>query len=242
MKETKFYKWLDNFWYHYKWIFLVVLVFTVFIIVSIIQMLGREDVDMYIMYAGPEVITVQNATYIQKAFENLTPDDLTGDGKVTVSLRDLAILSKEEMEERNKAMEDAEGAVDGVANAIVVSHMSQNLQTFNQEILGGDSVICLLSPYTYSIVREADGFMPISELLGYTPDGLYDECGIYLCETDFGRFSEGLYTLPEDTILCIRRLSSMAFLKGSNKTEREHNYCVEKFKAAIEWKKPAVGA
>ncbi len=242
MKETKLYKWLDNFWYHYKWIFLVVMVFAVFIIVSIVQMVGREDVDMYIMYAGPEVITVQNATYIQKVFENLTPDDITGDGKVTVSLRDLAILSKEEMEERNKAMEEAEGSVDGVANGIVVSHMSQNLQTFNQEILGGDSVICLLSPYTYSIVREADGFMPIADILGYTPDGLYDECGIYLSETEFGRFSEGLYNLPEDTILCIRRLSSMAFLKGTNKTEREHDYCVEKFKAAIEWKKPAVGA
>ena len=102
MKATKLYKWLDHFWYHYKWIFLMVLVFTVFIIVSIIQMVGREDVDMYIMYAGPEVITVQNGMYIQKAFENLTEDDLTGDGKVTVSLRDLAILSKEEMEERNK--------------------------------------------------------------------------------------------------------------------------------------------
>ena len=153
MKETKFYKWLDNLWYHYKWIILTVLVFTVFIIVSIIQMAGREDVDMYIMYAGPEVITVQNAKYIEKAFESLTPDDITGDGEVTVSLRDLSILSKEEMEERNKAMEDSEGETDGVANAIIVSHMSQNLQTFNQEILGGDSVICLLSPYTYSIPK-----------------------------------------------------------------------------------------
>ena len=242
MKETKLYKWLDNFWYHYKWIFLVVLLFTVFIIVSIIQMLGREDIDMYVMYAGPEVITVQNATYIEKAFEGVTPEDLTGDGEVTVSLRDLAILSKEEMEERNKAAEEKEGQTDGVANAIIVSHMSQNLQTFNQEILGGDSVICLLSPYTYSIVREADGFMPISDILGYTPDGLYDECGIYLSETEFGRFNEGLYTLPEDTILCIRRLSSMAFLKGANKTEEAHDYCVEKFKAIIEWKKPQIGA
>ena len=242
MKETKFFKWLDNLWYHYKWIILTVFVFAIFIVVSIIQMAGREDIDMYIMYAGPEVITVQNGTYIEKAFENLTPDDLTGDGKVSVSLRDLAILSKEEMEERNEKMEAEEGQTDGVANAIVVSHMSQNLQTFNQEILGGDSVICLLSPYTYSIVREADGFMPISEILGYTPEGLYDECGIYLAQTEFGRFTEGLYTLPEDTILCIRRLSSMAFLKGTNKTEREHNYCVEKFKAAIEWKKPDYAA
>ena len=233
-KDTKAYKWLDNFWYHYKWIAIVAAVFFIFIAVSTVQMLTREKPDMYIMYAGPQVISVQNAAYIERAFASIGGADYNSDGKSVVSLRDLAILSEDEMKERSSDSEKG----DGIADAITVSHISQNLKTFNQEILGGDSVICLLSPYTYKIVRDADGFMPVSEVLGYTPDGLYDECGILLCETDFGKYSEGLSALPEDTILCIRRISSMAFLKGQKKTEQMYEYYLNIFKSAVEWKKP----
>ena len=75
-KETKIYKWFDNFWYHYKWIAIVVSIFAVFIIVSTVQMAIKEDGDIYVMYAGPAVINVQNATYIERAFENI--DDTSG--------------------------------------------------------------------------------------------------------------------------------------------------------------------
>ncbi|MBQ7820999.1 MAG: hypothetical protein IJ391_01780 [Clostridia bacterium] len=238
-KETKFYKWLDNFWYHYKWITLIISLFAVFIIISTVQMVTREEGDIYVMYAGPEVISVQNMTYIERAFELLDDSDYSGDGEVNTVLRDLTIMSAEEIE----AQARAEMEKNGVANEGYIlneqmarSQMSQNLQVFNQEILGGDSVICLLSPYTYSIVYEAGGFMSLEEVLGYKPEYAYDDCSIRLSDIDFGKL-EGLATLPEDTLFCIRRVSSMSFLKGQEKTSEAHEYHVDKFKLALNYVK-----
>lgn len=238
-KETKVYKWFDNFWYHYKWIAIVVSIFAVFIIVSSVQMATKEDGDIYVMYAGSAVINVQNATYIERAFESIDDNDFSGDGKVNAVLRDLTIMSADEI----KAATEDEMEEMGVPNEgynineqMVNAHMSDSMQTFNQEILGGDSVICLLSPYMYSIVREADGFLPLEDALGYTPEKAYDECALYLADTDFGKL-EGLSTLPKDTLFCIRRISSMSFLKGQSKTEKSYEYHLEKFRGAVNYVK-----
>lgn len=239
IKNTRLYKWLDNYWYHYKWVTIIAALFAVFAIVSTVQLLTNEKGDIYVMYAGPEVISVQNIGYIEKAFENIDEKDYHDDGKINAVLRELTVKSPDELEAEAHTQLEA----DGVANEgymlneqMARSYMSQNLQVFNQEILGGDSVICLLSPYTYSIVHESGGFMTLEEALGYTPDGAYDECAVYLRDTDFGSL-EGLAILPEDTLFCIRRLSSMAFLKGQNKTEAAHRYHLEKFGSAIAYRK-----
>ena len=239
IKNTRLYKWLDNYWYHYKWVTIIVALFAVFAIVGTFQLLTNEKGDIYVMYAGPEVISVQNIEYIERAFENIDDKDFHEDGKINAVLRELTVKSPDELEAEARAQLEA----DGVANEgymlneqVARSYMSQNLQVFNQEILGGDSVICLLSPYTYSIVYESGGFMTLEEALGYTPEGAYDECSVYLHDTDFGSL-EGLAILPDDTLFCIRRLSSMAFLKGQNKTETAHKYHLEKFRAASAYKK-----
>lgn len=235
LKETRFYKWLDNFFYHYKWIVLIVCMFAIFVVVSAAQMLGREQTDIYIMYAGPQVISVQNMTYIERAFEELDEDDYTGDGKVNALLRDITVMSEEELAAASGSSDSNvpnEGYI--LNEQLVRAQMSESMKTFNQEILGGDSIICLLSPYMYSIVREADGFLPLDEVIGYVPENAYDECAVYLADTDFGKL-EGLASLPDDTLFCIRRVSSMSFMKGKNKTEKAHSYHLERFKAAIEY-------
>ena len=72
--------WLDNFWYHYKWHVLVGLFIAVFLFVSIGQMVDKEKVDVYIMYAGPTAFLASEIYDIQDAFETIMPD-LNGDGK-----------------------------------------------------------------------------------------------------------------------------------------------------------------
>lgn len=237
LKETRFYKWLDNFLYHYKWIAIIVCIFAIFVAVSTAQLLGREQTDIYVMYAGPQVISVQNMTYIERAFEELDDSDYTGDGKVNALLRDVTIMSEEELEAASGSSSSEvpnEGYM--LNEQLVRSQMSEAMKTFNQEIFGGDSIICLLSPYMYSIVREADGFLPLEDVLGYVPENVYDECAVYLADTDFGKL-EGLASLPDDTLFCIRRVSSMSFMKGKNKTEKAHAYHSERFKAAIEYER-----
>ncbi len=235
-KQTRFIKWFDNFWYHYKWVTLIILFFATVIIVSTVQMLTREEGDVYVMYAGPQVISVQNMTYIERAFESVSYD-YSGDGEVNAVLRELTIMSEKEIEEAARAEMEEKGVPNEgyiLNEQMARSEMGKSLQVFNQEILGGDSVICLLSPYTYSIVYEAGGFMTLNEALGYTPEYAYDDCSVRLCDTGFATL-EGMASLPEDTLFCIRRLSSMSFLKGQNKTKAAHDYHLEVFRAAVSY-------
>ena len=52
IKKGKFLRWLENFWYHYKWHSLIAafLIFTV--TVCTVQMCRKESYDMHILYAG----------------------------------------------------------------------------------------------------------------------------------------------------------------------------------------------
>lgn len=234
-KETKFYKWLDNYWYHYKWITLIVLLFATVATIGTVQMFTRQKGDIYVLYAGPAVVNLQNETYIERAFSKLDEKDYNNDGEIITVLRSLALFSPEEISGQT---EDEVKEV-GVPNEgytlneqMIGVQMSNTLQTFNQEILGGDSVICLLSPYAYGIVRQADGFLPLKDAIGYQPPNAYDDCSLLLKDTDFGNL-EGLAYLPDDTLICIRRISSMSFMKGQKKTEAAYNYQLEKFNLAI---------
>lgn len=240
-KETKFFKRIDNFWYHYKWIVVIVSVFVIFFGVSTVQLLTKTSYDIYVMYAGPQVVSLQNAVYIETAFEKLDDNDRNNDGKIEACLRDLTIMSPDDLnssvDEANSEEVPNEGLI--MNEQIVGAQMSGSLKTFDQEIFGGDSVICLLSPYMYARLPMTDGvsdaFMNIDEVLGYTPDGKYDDYAVYLKSTDFGKYAPGVSSLPDDTLLCIRRVSSMSFLKGQEKTEKAHAYHVGKFRAIFEY-------
>ena len=44
---SKVLKWLDNFWYHYKWVAIIVTFFLVLGIILIVQLVSRENYEGY---------------------------------------------------------------------------------------------------------------------------------------------------------------------------------------------------
>lgn len=224
VEEAKFSSigsWLENFWYHYKFqtVATIVVLFTV--IISGYQLLSREKYDYHMLYAGPQVVAIQDLHYMTIAMEEIA-DDYDGNGEVSVLIDDILMLSPEEIE----AAKEAGAYLDG-------DFMSKSMNEYYQQILGGNDVICLLSPYMYRIVYNEGGFLPLSEIFDEIPDTAYDDCGIILSETDFGKEFNGINDLPEDTILCIRRLSSMAKFKGEKKTRAAHEASIELFKKIV---------
>ncbi len=219
-------KWLENFWYHYKihTIIAAVAIFTVAI--STFQLVNKEDYDYYLLYAGPASVAVKDLAFMEAAVEDFAVD-YDGNGQVAVCIEDIVVLSPDEQRE---------AAESGIT--VNADYMNTTMNSFYQQIIGGDAVICMLSPYMYGIVREADGFLPLSEALPEVPDSAYDEWGITLSETDFGRYYNGINRLPKDTILCVRRLSTMAKLKGEKKTEAAHKASVELFCSMVLFEAP----
>ncbi len=225
LRKSGFAAWLDNFMYHYKTQSAIAAGLIITIVICTIQMINKDKYDYYLLYAGPQILAVQDITYIRSSAAKLA-DDYDGDGKVNISLDDVVMLSPEELEAAK-----ADGAVlDG-------NFLKTTMTEYYQQMLAGDAVICLLSPYMYEIVHRDGGFLPLAEIFPDDPSAYegkaYDDCGILLHSTDFGTYFNGINDLPADTILCIRRLSTFKNLKGSSKTEAHHAACLNLFRTYV---------
>lgn len=226
-------KWWENFWYHYKWHTIAIAFVTVFLVVSITQLVSKETPDVYVMYAGPHYINSDKNTAVRNAVRQVMSEDYNGDGEKGVMLTDLTFMNDAQVKQ---AYDEAKQ--EGVDIAIDMQANATALERFNMEAFSGESVVYFLDPELYESVKLAGGFLTLEEVLGYVPDSAIDECGIRLCDIPFGQYFDGVNSLPEETILCIRRVSTMSFLKGQKKTERIHSYHIQLFKDIVNFDFP----
>ena len=101
------------------------------------------------------------------------------------------------------------------------------------EVIAGESVIYLLDPALYESVKAAGGILPLSEVLDTVPSGAIDEYGIRFSDTALYDAVSALQYLPEDTVLCIRKVSTMSVFKGQKKSEEMHARHVELFRQIV---------
>lgn len=223
-KKSGFFAWFDNFWYHYKAQTLIAAVAIVTVLICALQFVTNTKYDYYLLYAGPEILAVQDLTYIQRAVASVGVDQ-NSDGEVNIALKDIVMLSPEE---RAAAVKEKDAEFN---NEFIQTEM----QDFYQQIMAGDAAIMLLSPYMYEQACESGLFMPISEIFTEIPDSVYDETGILLSETEFGQSFNGIDDLPEDTILCIRRITSFQNMQNSKKAEKKFAANLELFKNIVNY-------
>lgn len=226
---SKFSKWFENFWYHHKWKVIIISFFVIVLLICTVQMCSREEMDLYIMYAGPDALTQQNIEDLKLLFANVTPDK-NGDGYSKTEFIDLYILSPQQIEEKKQELKEA-GDVAAVNYEMFASYYDQ----FEQHIWTGDAVICLLDPHLYETVyvekdgEKLSGFMRLEDVLGEKPENAYDDYSIKLKDTEFGEYCN----LDEDILLCIRKKSTASFMSDKKKTDEYHAYCVEVFKNIV---------
>lgn len=222
-EKTTFQSKLENIWYHYKFHICMAAVAIVTVVICVTQLVTKDESDYYAIYAGPEIFAYQDVKYIERALASVG-EDRTGDKQVTVTLKDIVMLSPEELEEAK-----SQGAK--FNNEFLQTSMTE----FNQQIFTGDSVICLLSPYMYENVHEEGGFLPLSEIFDEIPDSAYDDCGIILSETDFGKDFQGISALPDNTILCMRKISTMSAFGSKKKSEKQQQDYLTLFRNIVNY-------
>ena len=81
---SKILKWLDNFWYHYKWVVIIVTFFLIIGIILTVQLVTRKNYDVYIMYLGDASIPDTKYQDIMDSFEKIA-DDYNGDGEILLN-------------------------------------------------------------------------------------------------------------------------------------------------------------
>ena len=231
----KIFKWLDNFWYHYKWVTLVTAFFTVTLSIIIIQMITKTNPDSNILYGGPAVLTANQTKEIENAFNALLPEDFNGDGEKITSLQAITLMTKEQI-----AKAEAEAAENSSVFVYNPQSLENNKTSFSTQLFSGEYVICLLDPEQYKNAYKAGGFAPLSELFGENniPEYAYDDCALLLSETNFSKFFTAMSVFPDDTLICVRKMSSVSAIKGKSKAEREYNNQLRLFYSIIAFTPP----
>ncbi|MBQ7377731.1 MAG: hypothetical protein IJW71_05390 [Clostridia bacterium] len=218
---------LENFWYHYKWPFLIGLFTLVVLIVCLVQCSSKSDYDIYVMYAGPVTLTQEDIEDIKTSLEPYVTD-LNEDGEITIAVRNLVIYSLAELEKKKK---------EGVDVSFLANTSQMNTEVFDNEIQAGEAVICLLDPALFESVCLQGGFMEQSfseKVPDYARLGkikVKNQAGTETVREGYFGYRLGgmdLHKLPGlsrlrgDTVLCVRKISTMQSLFGKKKAERHH--------------------
>ena len=181
---SKVYKWIENFWYHYKWPFCIVAFFLILGIVLTVQLVSRENYDVYIMYVGDAPIPDTQYQDIQKSLTEVCKD-YNEDKEVLVNFSRTAFIDDEEHE------------------------MASTVNASSTQFLSSMSVqpyyIYLMTPWVYDIYKDNGVFVPISELgIDVPEEWYYDEKAISFTKTDYATSHAGVDNLGEEVILVIK--------------------------------------
>lgn len=182
-----------NFWFRYKWYVIIISAFVLIFTVFLIQGLNTKKYDVGVLYAGPTyVVDIQND--IANAFKDFAKD-ANGDGEKYVLVSTNVYMNEEQQ------IEAANGnKYDQMA---LYSANIQAYKDFQQQMLAGNIIVCLMDPSLFEDYKEA--FSDVSDILGYEPDSslMYAENAINFQKTDFAKSYECFKRLPKDTLLCI---------------------------------------
>lgn len=201
-------EWIENFWYHYKWHSLIALFLVFTILVCSLQMCQKTSYDVHIMYAGSYEIerTSKDGTPEYESFISSLSrvcEDFDKDGIITANLRDLFLLSAEEIEEVEK---DKEHEVNYVL-------INQNTEIFKDNMAMSDYYVCLISKSLYDEYKNYGNetmFVPLAQYVkNDTSLEFYDTGAVLLSSTGFSTLP-GISNLPKDTVICLRRVSAVA--------------------------------
>ena len=97
---SKVLKWLDNFWYHYKWVVIIVVFFLIVGIVLTVQLVTRQNYDAYIMYLGDASIPDTQYQDILDSFKKVA-GDYNEDEKILINFAKTAYITDKDNEMAN---------------------------------------------------------------------------------------------------------------------------------------------
>ncbi len=197
---SKILKWLDNYWYHYKWPTMIIAFFLSLGIILAVQLFSRENYDAYIMYVGDAAIPNTQYQDIQNTLNSVCKD-YNEDKEILVNFSRTAFISDEEHE------------MASTVNASATQFLSSmSVQPY---------YIYLMTPLVYDIYKDNGVFLPISELgIDIPEEWYYDETAISFSKTDFATSHAGVDNLGEDVILVIKGVP-YSHSKSTEAKERE---------------------
>lgn len=221
---------LENFWYHYKFATIAVVAAVAVIGVGVYQLLSRVTPDAYIMLSGP--FFYENTEPVMSAFAEAMDEDYNGDGEKVVNILHTVRYNEEQI-----AALESMAEASGEKFEFDRSFNAQEYERFQNEIMVGESLICIMDSSLYAEVADSGVFMTIRDALGYVPEYAADDCALYFKETGLAKYYSIFNRLPDDTVIAIRSETAAQKLKGK-KAAKSHKDHLKLFRNIVEFEEP----
>ena len=219
-----FLKWLENYWYHYKWQTIGVVALVTVVLVCTLQMCSKEENDVRVVYAGSAYLTESEAEGMTQIFEYVMPSDFDGDGKKSAAVSSFYILTEDQI----KAIE-ATTDEDGNRQYVDKSYITSEKGAYDDYLLKGESSILILEPWLYEALLSEERLLPISELGEEYEELSFDGYGVRLVSLPIYKKYKILQKLPEETVICMNQ----QYIIGRSSKDKVYNFEKEMFKAII---------
>lgn len=193
-EKLSFSEWLENIWYHSKWMIIFGGMMVLFVVVSVVQLVSTSGPDVNILHVGPMYLSSEAIDRIETTLKDFS-DDYNDDGDFSLSILDITV----------------DKLSDGQGGTVNVDYNNQALQRFQTEIRAGDAAIYALDKYYFDICLKEGLLTPLDDIIDdvdMPANTVKDEkgviYGVYVSDLDVYSLS-GIENFPDTAILCLRR-------------------------------------
>ena len=170
-EQSKFLRWLDNFWFHYKWQTIAALLVVILLAVTLPQC-GKSGGDgITVTFAGGYVMTNEEQSGLKSVLG-------AADGDLRVTMGQYSILTEEEIVANNTYTDPQTGEekLDTVGRNLDRSYNQDRIRTLQSYLMTGDCGIWIVSPYVYENWFEGKIQIAENRRLGDLP--IFEEYGV----------------------------------------------------------------
>lgn len=169
--QSRIFRWLDNFWYHYKWPTIIVAFFLIAGIIGFTQCASQEKSDLTLTIAvGNPDLSGEPLQVFTDIMSDLLPEDVDGNGEKTVALAQFSIFTEDELIALYTYTDPETGEervqTDGLAGAR--HYNTERIQTLQTYIMTGECAVWLISPYVYETMFKDRVQISETTVLGET--------------------------------------------------------------------------
>ena len=229
--NSKFLKWLDNYWYHYKVPTIIVLFISIVLLVCTLQMCATDDKqDITVLYSGPFLMMGSEHENVRNVLNYVMPEDFNGDGRKYTELITYQVASEQQIK-------DMEAETDENGNpkySINRQYYTNEYSNYSNMLITGEFALCFLDPWLYEGLANSDRLKTLTDIFGEIPDGAVGDFGVRLGDTAMYQYYDVLKILPEDTVICLLK----PYVFGETSKEDIYARSVSMFKAVVEFEAP----
>ncbi len=204
VKKGKFLTWLDNFWYHYKWVTIIIVFFVAVFSICISQSCTTEYDELNVTYAGSAELAADQYMDIEKILTEYIPEEFGKDEDTNAGLITHKIYSTERLVA-------IEGVLDENGEQLYVKERTFNVQEFNtlnSQLQTGMGSVILMDRWLYEEILKAsvsvERFMPLKHVFGKKPACAIDDYALLLTDTQMYKDNKSVFgCLPEDTVIVL---------------------------------------